>query len=221
MELWHARAIGLTGVDVVGVLVPTIVSLLGLTQPYASLCIPISVIISRIGLRSLCDNIEHADENSQLLATRIALHSKNLQFLEQQAAQYSSTRTPRALAESLAREKVRLREVTEKASVRPVAEASAMPANMYDVALSFAGEDREYVEAVAEYLVGAGVTVFYDRYEEVSLWGKDLAEYLETVYPRWSPQIRPMVVTPKPANENAIRTSHILTSPQPFRQGVA
>jgi hypothetical protein len=29
--------------------------------------------------------------------------------------------------------------------------------------------------------------------------------------PRWSPQIRPMVVTPKPANENAIRTSHILT----------
>jgi hypothetical protein len=29
--------------------------------------------------------------------------------------------------------------------------------------------------------------------------------------PRWSPQIRPMVVTSKPANENAIRTSHILT----------
>jgi hypothetical protein len=38
--------------------------------------------------------------------------------------------------------------------------------------------------------------------------------------PRWSPQIRPMVVTPKPANENAIRTSHILSLEQSFRQGV-
>lgn len=48
----------------------------------------------------------------------------------------------------------------------------------YDVALSFAGEDRDYAGQVAEQLVELGVTVFYDRFEQVNLWGKDLAEHL-------------------------------------------
>ena len=33
----------------------------------------------------------------------------------------------------------------------------------YDIALSFAGEDREYVEAVAESLRVKSIRVFYDR----------------------------------------------------------
>jgi hypothetical protein len=52
----------------------------------------------------------------------------------------------------------------------------------YEVVLSFAGEDRPYVEAVAEYLRGIGIKVFYDKYEESTLWGKDLAEHLDKVY---------------------------------------
>jgi hypothetical protein len=52
----------------------------------------------------------------------------------------------------------------------------------YDVALSFAGEDREYVEEVADYLKRKGIKVFYDKYEEVNMWGKNLVEYLESVY---------------------------------------
>jgi hypothetical protein len=52
----------------------------------------------------------------------------------------------------------------------------------YDVALSFAGEDREYVEAVASFLRQKGVSVFYDRYEEVPLWGKNLYDHLQHVY---------------------------------------
>ena len=52
----------------------------------------------------------------------------------------------------------------------------------YDVCLSFAGEDRSYVQRVAEYLTANGVQVFYDKYEEVSLWGKDLAIHLSEVY---------------------------------------
>lgn len=52
----------------------------------------------------------------------------------------------------------------------------------YDVALSFAGEDRTYVEQVAEELRQLGVTVFYDGFEQVNLWGKDLAEHLGQVY---------------------------------------
>jgi hypothetical protein len=52
----------------------------------------------------------------------------------------------------------------------------------YDVALSFAGEERSYVEAVAASLHDSGVKVFYDDYEKVSLWGKDLYEHLDWVY---------------------------------------
>jgi hypothetical protein len=52
----------------------------------------------------------------------------------------------------------------------------------YDVCLSFAGEDREYVDEVAAELRGKGVRVFYDRYERAELWGKDLYEHLQWVY---------------------------------------
>jgi len=52
----------------------------------------------------------------------------------------------------------------------------------YDVCLSFAGENRSYVQKVAEYLDRYGVRVFYDAFEEVDLWGKDLAVHLSEVY---------------------------------------
>jgi hypothetical protein len=52
----------------------------------------------------------------------------------------------------------------------------------YDVCLSFAGDDRRYVEAVAGKLRKAGVRVFYDRYEQVELWGKDLYAHLNDIY---------------------------------------
>ncbi|MFC1514929.1 toll/interleukin-1 receptor domain-containing protein [Candidatus Omnitrophota bacterium] len=52
----------------------------------------------------------------------------------------------------------------------------------FDVALSFAGEDRVYVEQVADYLKGRGANVFYDRYEKAVLWGKDLYVHLDEIY---------------------------------------
>jgi hypothetical protein len=52
----------------------------------------------------------------------------------------------------------------------------------YEVVLSFAGEDREYVEQVAEHLRAHSVRCFYDKFEEVDLWGKDLVEYFDRVY---------------------------------------
>jgi hypothetical protein len=60
--------------------------------------------------------------------------------------------------------------------------AAASLGESYEVVLSFAGEDRDYVEAVAEYLKVSGVKVFYDKYEESTLWGKDLSEHLDKVY---------------------------------------
>ena len=52
----------------------------------------------------------------------------------------------------------------------------------YEVALSFAGEEREYVEKVARVLQGRGIEVFYDEFEQVSLWGADLVEELHDVF---------------------------------------
>ena len=52
----------------------------------------------------------------------------------------------------------------------------------YDVALSFAGEDRQHVEALAELLENNGYKVFYDKYERSQLWGKNLYTHLSSVY---------------------------------------
>lgn len=52
----------------------------------------------------------------------------------------------------------------------------------YDVGLSFAGEQRSYVDQVAKELVSRGVRVFFDDYEQGVLWGKDLYAYLSDVY---------------------------------------
>ncbi len=53
---------------------------------------------------------------------------------------------------------------------------------MYDVALSFAGEDRDYVEIIAKSLKDKGVDVFYDKFKTAELWGKDLYQYLNNIY---------------------------------------
>src|SRR5688572_3604856 len=52
----------------------------------------------------------------------------------------------------------------------------------FDIALSFAGEDRQFVDEVANILRGKGVSIFYDKFEETELWGKNLYEHLSDVY---------------------------------------
>ena len=52
----------------------------------------------------------------------------------------------------------------------------------YQVALSFAGEDRLVAGQIADELGARGVSVFYDEYEKASLWGKDLYAHLSRVY---------------------------------------
>ena len=52
----------------------------------------------------------------------------------------------------------------------------------FDIALSFANEDREYVEKVVEILKNKNIKIFYDKDKEETLWGKDLYEYLNDIY---------------------------------------
>jgi hypothetical protein len=52
----------------------------------------------------------------------------------------------------------------------------------YDVALSFAGEDRSFVEQVAHKLRDNHIRVFYDINEQSHLWGQDLSTLLTDIY---------------------------------------
>lgn len=52
----------------------------------------------------------------------------------------------------------------------------------YDVTLSFAGEERPYVEKIAQILKKQNIKVFYDYFEIGNLWGKDLYQYLQSIY---------------------------------------
>lgn len=52
----------------------------------------------------------------------------------------------------------------------------------YDVAISFAGEDRTVAVEIATALRQKNVKVFYDDFEKADLWGKDLYEHFAKVY---------------------------------------
>ena len=53
---------------------------------------------------------------------------------------------------------------------------------MYEAALSFAVNSAGYVEGVALALQARGIAVFYDEFEKITLWGKNLGEELQSVY---------------------------------------
>jgi hypothetical protein len=52
----------------------------------------------------------------------------------------------------------------------------------FDVAVSFAGEDREIVQGIVDKVKAAGITVFYDTDYRAEMWGEDLVEFLDQIY---------------------------------------
>lgn len=54
----------------------------------------------------------------------------------------------------------------------------------FDIAVTFAGEDREFVDEVVALVKAAGVSVFYDEDAKVEMWGEDLTEFFPDVYER-------------------------------------
>ena len=57
-----------------------------------------------------------------------------------------------------------------------------MSSQTYDIAFSFAGEQRTYVQETYESLKRQDISVFYDAAQVSSLWGKNLYEYLSDIY---------------------------------------
>jgi len=72
----------------------------------------------------------------------------------------------------------------KKDEIKKVSSISATGTNdkKYDIAISFAGEDREIAEKLANKLSEKQVSVFYDKFEKADLWGKNLYDYLSSVY---------------------------------------
>lgn len=56
----------------------------------------------------------------------------------------------------------------------------------YEVAISFAGEQRNYAEALSRHLSQYGIAHFYDAENEAQLWGKNLGEEFHGIYTRKS-----------------------------------
>ena len=54
----------------------------------------------------------------------------------------------------------------------------------YDLAISFAGEQRGLAHTFAQRLDASGYSVFYDEFQQAELWGRDLSVALNTVYSR-------------------------------------
>lgn len=52
----------------------------------------------------------------------------------------------------------------------------------YEIVISYASEDIEYVNQVAELLDAKGVRMFYAPFEEPELWGKSLSKRLDAIY---------------------------------------
>nr|WP_240966787.1 TIR domain-containing protein [Nodosilinea sp. P-1105] len=52
----------------------------------------------------------------------------------------------------------------------------------YDFALSFAGEDRDLAESIAEALTSREISVFYDKHEQHRILANDVEEYLAPIY---------------------------------------
>jgi hypothetical protein len=81
----------------------------------------------------------------------------------------------------------------------------------YDVAFSFAGEDRSVVEQLAVLLRENGLAVFYDNFKKSDLWGRDLFQHLDDVYAN---QARFCVIFVSEAYARKAWTNHELKSAQ-------
>jgi sugar/nucleoside kinase (ribokinase family) len=58
------------------------------------------------------------------------------------------------------------------------------PTHDFDVALSFAGEQREFAQELAAAIKNLGLKVFYDNDYQADLWGRNLYDYLFEIYSR-------------------------------------
>lgn len=81
----------------------------------------------------------------------------------------------------------------------------------FDVAITFAGSEREYAKQLAQRVRDAGFLVFYDDFYPEQLWGKDLISFFDHIYRKAS---RYCVMFVSAEYTNRIWTTHERRSAQ-------
>ncbi|HET6990242.1 MAG TPA: hypothetical protein VFJ43_02915, partial [Bacteroidia bacterium] len=64
---------------------------------------------------------------------------------------------------------------------------------IYDIAFSYAEEDRAYVDEVAAILRENEVKIFCDKFDEVELWGQDMSERFCEIFQKSSRYFVPFI----------------------------
>lgn len=70
----------------------------------------------------------------------------------------------------------------KKSAVTSVTNRSTSAAAKFDIAISFAGTERECARTLADRVQAAGYSVFFDDFYPEYLWGKDLIETFDEIY---------------------------------------
>jgi|LGVE01.1.fsa_nt_gb hypothetical protein len=81
----------------------------------------------------------------------------------------------------------------------------------YDLAISFAGEDRKHARHIADRLGENGLNIFFDEYFRGDLWGKDLYRHLSRVY---TSEAKYCLILVSKSYESKLWTNHELRSAQ-------
>ena len=171
-------------------------------------------------------NSEVADHNAQLRSVIVAALQHRREQLRAGRENIEALGYPVRRREQPAQPSVSVSQ-TSSARKQSVERNLKQVRREYDVALSFAGEDRTYVEETAGILKAAGVNVFYDKFETAQLWGRNLADHLGEVYGKRSrfvvifiSKYYPMKAWPKherqSAQARAIRDNEIVLLPARF-----
>ncbi len=130
-------------------------------------------------------NVDFAHQSFGAHAARFSLAVEALLAAHAAAERVGLTFLPIARALDRSRDEIvrRIGQPTNTKS-RPsptMAFDAALPSS-FDVAISFAGTERDLAEKLAQLLRAAGGTVFYDNFYPEHLWGKNLTAFLDEIY---------------------------------------
>lgn len=95
-------------------LAPTIITLLSLPVEIAALAVPVSAILSRVGIAAICKDVEAARDNASLFADLGKIHKENLRYLEAERARQLPGDVPPTLDRAIAFEEQRINALEKK-----------------------------------------------------------------------------------------------------------